>query len=59
MEYLVKTTDLSEVTVKLLSHNVVSSTPRLNVIRTHDISGDRHHKHDLSPEEKNSSSKAD
>ena len=25
-----------------LSHNVVLSTPRLNVIRTHDISGDRH-----------------
>jgi len=25
-----------------LSHNVVSSTPRLNGIRTHNISGDRH-----------------
>jgi hypothetical protein len=32
MEYLEKTTDLSEVTVKLLSHNVVLSTPRLNEI---------------------------
>jgi hypothetical protein len=25
-----------------LSHNVVSSTPRLSVIRTHNISGDWH-----------------
>jgi hypothetical protein len=25
-----------------LSHNVVSSTPRLSGIRTHNISGDRH-----------------
>jgi len=25
-----------------LSHNVVSSTPRLNEIRTHNVSGDRH-----------------
>ena len=30
-----KTTDLSQVTDKLLSHNVVSSTPRLNGFRTH------------------------
>jgi hypothetical protein len=27
---------------KLLSHNVVSSTPRLSGIRTHNVSGDRH-----------------
>jgi len=25
-----------------LSHNVVSSTPRLTGIRTHNVSGDRH-----------------
>jgi hypothetical protein len=25
-----------------LSHNVVSSTPRLSEIRTHNVSGDRH-----------------
>jgi hypothetical protein len=25
-----------------LSHNVVSSTPRLSGIRTHNVSGDRH-----------------
>ena len=25
-----------------LSHNVVSSTPRLNGVRTHSVSGDRH-----------------
>ena len=29
-------------TDKLLSHNVVKSTPRLNGIRTHNVSGDRH-----------------
>jgi len=28
--------------VDTLSHNVVSSTPRLSGIRTHNVSGDRH-----------------
>ena len=37
-EYLEKTTSLS----KALSHNVVSSTPHLVGIRTHNVSGDRH-----------------
>jgi hypothetical protein len=37
-EGLWKTTDASQVTYKLLSHNVVSSTPRLCGIRTHDVS---------------------
>ena len=37
-----KTTNLSQFTDKLLSHNVVSSTPRLGGIRTHNVSGDRH-----------------
>ena len=41
-EYPVKTANLSQVTDKLLSHNVVSSTPRLTGIRTHNVSGDRH-----------------
>ena len=36
-----KTTDLPQV-IQTLSHNVVSSTPRLNWIRTHNVSGDRH-----------------
>ena len=36
-----KTTDLPQVTVKL-SHNVVSSAPRLIGIRTYNFSGDRH-----------------
>ena len=36
-----KTTDLPQVTDKLLSHNrVVWSTPRLNGIRTHNVRGD-------------------
>jgi hypothetical protein len=35
-------TSLSQVTDKLLSHNVVSSTPRLGGIRTHNFSGDMH-----------------
>ena len=35
------TIDLSQVTDKL-SHNVDSSTPHLNGIRTHNVSGDRH-----------------
>jgi hypothetical protein len=38
---LEKTTDLPQVTDKYLSHNVVSSTPRLSEIRTHNVSGDR------------------
>ena len=33
-------TDLSQVTDK--SHNVVSSTPHLSEIQTHNFSGDRH-----------------
>jgi len=45
-EYPEKTTDLPQVTVtshrQTLSHNVVSNTPRLSGVRTHNISGDRH-----------------
>jgi hypothetical protein len=37
-----KSNDLPQVTDKLLSHNVISSTTRLSGIRTHNISGDRH-----------------
>ena len=33
-----KTTDLPQVTDKLKSHNVVSSTPRLSGIPTHNVS---------------------
>jgi hypothetical protein len=40
-EYPEKTTDLSQVTDKLLSHNVASSTLCLNGIQTHNVS-DRH-----------------
>ena len=36
LEYPEKNTD------KLLSHNVISSTPRLSRIPTHNVSGDRH-----------------
>jgi hypothetical protein len=36
-----KTTDLPQVTDKHLSHNVVSSTPRLGGMRIH-VSGDRY-----------------
>ena len=28
--------------LKILSHNVVSSSPRMTGIRTHNVSGDRH-----------------
>jgi hypothetical protein len=41
-EYSEKTTDLSHVAEKTLSHNDVSSTPRLSGVRTHNFSGDRH-----------------
>ena len=37
-----KTTELSQVTDKLLLHNGVSSTPRPSGILTHNVSGDRH-----------------
>jgi uncharacterized membrane protein len=40
-EYPKKNIDLVQVTDKLY-HNVVSSTPRLNGIRIHNVSGDRH-----------------
>ena len=40
-----KNTDLSQVTWPPLSHKVVSSTPRLSEIRTHNINGDRHWLH--------------
>ena len=43
-EYPEKTTDLSQVTDKL-SHNVVSSTPAMNGVRTYSFSGDRHGLH--------------
>ena len=38
---LLKTTKLTQVTDKLY-HNVVSSTPRHELVRTHNFSGDRH-----------------
>jgi hypothetical protein len=42
-EYQEKTTDLLHVTDKLYYIiNVVSSTPRLSDVRTHNCSGDRH-----------------
>ena len=41
-EYPDKTTDLSQVTDKLLSHNVVSSTPGLCGVRTQKVTADRH-----------------
>jgi hypothetical protein len=43
-EYLEKTTDLSQFTDKLyhIIINVVSSTPGLSGIRTHNFSGNRH-----------------
>ena len=37
-----KTSDLSQVTDKLLSHNVVSNTTRMSGVQTHNFSGDRH-----------------
>jgi hypothetical protein len=40
--YPEKTTDLPQVTDKLPSHNVVSSTPRLSGVRTHNASDDMH-----------------
>jgi hypothetical protein len=42
LEYPEKTTDLLQVTDKLLSHNVVSSTPCLSGIQTHNVNRDRH-----------------
>jgi hypothetical protein len=36
-EYPMKTTDLPQVTDKLLSHNIASSTPRLSGIQAHII----------------------
>ena len=41
-EYPEKTTDMPQVTDK---HNVVSSTPRLSGIRTHNVINDRHWLH--------------
>ena len=41
-EYPEKTTDLPQVTAKLLSYNVVSIKPRLSGIRIHSVSGDMH-----------------
>jgi len=41
LEYPEKTTDLPQVW-QTLSHNVVSSTPRLSGIWTHNFNGDRH-----------------
>jgi hypothetical protein len=42
-EYPEKTTDLSQVTDKLYPLMLFfSSTPRLNVIQTHNVSGDMH-----------------
>ena len=40
-EYLKKTTDLWQVT-DTLYHNVISNTPLLSGIRTHNVSGNRH-----------------
>jgi hypothetical protein len=40
-EYTEKTTDLLQVTDKLISHNVVSDTPHSD-IQTNNVSGDRH-----------------
>ena len=37
-----KTTELSQVTDKKLSHNVALSTSRLSGIRTHNFIGDMH-----------------
>jgi hypothetical protein len=36
------TTDLPQVTDKLLSHNVVSSTLTMSGVQIHNVSGDRH-----------------
>ena len=43
-EYPKKTTDLSQATDKLyhIMHNIVSSKPRHERVRTHNFSGDRH-----------------
>jgi hypothetical protein len=41
-EYPEKTNYLPQVTHKILSHNVLSSTPCLSGIQTHNVSGDRH-----------------
>jgi len=39
-----KKPDLSQVRL-ILSHNVVSSTPHLSEMQTHNVSGDRHWLH--------------
>jgi len=44
-EYLEKTTELLQVTDKLASHKVVSSTPRLSGILAHNVSGDSRRLH--------------
>jgi hypothetical protein len=41
-EYLQKITDLPQVNAKFYHINVVSRTPRLSGILTHNVSGDRH-----------------
>jgi hypothetical protein len=40
-EYLVKTTDLPQITDK--PHKVVSNTPGMSCIKTHNFSGDRNY----------------
>jgi hypothetical protein len=42
LEYPEKTINLPQMTDKLFSRNVVSSTPRLSGVRTHNVSHDMH-----------------